>query len=363
MPTEFEFDVFISYNRRDAEWVRGELLTRIEKAGLRAFIDYRDFTRGAHVINECERGAGTCRKTLIVLTPDYIKSGWGEIENIMVQTLDPANRELRLIPLLKTACDKPLRIGALTHIDFTSEADQDLAWRQLLTALGKPPEAAPPREPERGGSPSTESQRVGKLHLKKQSTEQVSQQWRQLSQLGRSFIGTVAAVLEAALAFWIEVCTYIAALAFGVACICIAIALLASVGVFRFDDRIEFAKTLYPLRLSIGLIIVGIPTSILSSFASRHLVPKVPEFWESFSSEGMRRRAYLAKVAAIGQCTVALVSAGVCGNLGIMLSVYLFEPLSGCIWLHYTIVFFVNFFLGFVLFAAYNGMRDAIHSE
>jgi hypothetical protein len=138
-PMDFAFDVFISYSSRDKAWVRGELLTRIERAGLKAFVDFRDFTRGASSIKEMERGVVEWRKTLLVLTPDYVDSGWGEIENIMVQTLDPANRELRLIPLLKTDCKKPLRIGALTHIDFTDGADLDLAWLQLLAALGKPP--------------------------------------------------------------------------------------------------------------------------------------------------------------------------------------------------------------------------------
>lgn len=142
-------DVFISYSSRDKEWVRGELLSRIEQAGLTAFIDFRDFTRGAPSIKEMERAVKECRKTLVVLTPDYIESGWGEIESLMVQTLDPANRGLRLIPLLKAECKKPLSIGALTHIDFTDGADHGLAWRQLLTALGKPPEPVPPKEPKR----------------------------------------------------------------------------------------------------------------------------------------------------------------------------------------------------------------------
>ena len=96
-----------------------------------------------------ERAVLRCRKTLVVLTPEYLDSGWAEIENIMVQTLDPANRDLRLIPLLKAECEKPLRIGALTHIDFTDDADLELAWRQLLTALGAPPEPTPPAQPKR----------------------------------------------------------------------------------------------------------------------------------------------------------------------------------------------------------------------
>lgn len=144
----FEFDVFISYSSKDKEWVRGELLKRIEQAGLKAFVDFRDFTRGAPSIKECERGVVKCRKTLLILTPNYIGSAWGEMENVMVQTLDPANESLRLIPLLKADCKKPLRIGALTHIDFTDGADLDLAWRQLLTALGAAPELPQPKEPE-----------------------------------------------------------------------------------------------------------------------------------------------------------------------------------------------------------------------
>jgi tetratricopeptide (TPR) repeat protein len=145
---KFDYDVFISYSSHDKAWVRGELLTRIEQAGLKAFIDYRDFTRGAPSIKEMERGVVECRKTLLILTPDYVESEWCDLEAIMVQTLTPANRKLRIIPLLKKECEKPLHVGALTHVDFTDGADLDLAWRQLLTALGAPPEPEPPPEPE-----------------------------------------------------------------------------------------------------------------------------------------------------------------------------------------------------------------------
>lgn len=96
-----------------------------------------------------ERGVLTCTKTLLVLTPDYVDSEWAEIENIMAQTLSPANRDLRMIPLLKTECKKPLRIATFTHVDFTEGATLDLAWRQLLTGLGAPPEHETPKTPER----------------------------------------------------------------------------------------------------------------------------------------------------------------------------------------------------------------------
>ena len=138
----FVYDVFISYSSRDKEWVRSDLLHRIEEKGYRAFIDFRDFKPGAPAIKEMERGLMTCRKTLLVLTPAYLESEWYEIETMMLQVLSPANKDLRMIPLLKSECEKPLSMKGLTHIDFTASADLDLAWTQLietlLTTIGAP---------------------------------------------------------------------------------------------------------------------------------------------------------------------------------------------------------------------------------
>jgi len=134
----YEYDVFVSYSSKDKEWVRTELLPRLEKQGLRAFIDFRDFKPGSPSLVETEHALRECRKTLLVLTPAYLESEWCEIESIMSQTRDPANRDLRLIPLLRSPCARPARIASLTHVDFTAEADLRLSWDRLLQAL-KPP--------------------------------------------------------------------------------------------------------------------------------------------------------------------------------------------------------------------------------
>jgi hypothetical protein len=91
--TGFAFDVFVSYSSADKAWVRGALLERIETAGLRTFIDFRDFKPGAPSIKEMESGITDCRKTIVVLTPAYIASEWCEMEGVMLQTLSPANRD------------------------------------------------------------------------------------------------------------------------------------------------------------------------------------------------------------------------------------------------------------------------------
>lgn len=132
----FAYDVFISYSAQDKVWVRSTLLPRLEAAGLRVCIDFRDFHLGAPGLTEMERGITTSRKTLLVLTPAYLASNWAEFENLLLQTSDPTNRALRLIPLLKGHLDLPLRIGMLTAVDFTDQAEEEYAWWRLLAGLG-----------------------------------------------------------------------------------------------------------------------------------------------------------------------------------------------------------------------------------
>ena len=135
-PIAFNYDVFISYSHRDQEWVRSDLLTKLESKGLQVCIDYRDFEVGAASVAEMRRAVSTSRKTLLVLTNDYLRSSWTEFEFLMIQTLDPGNRQRRLIPLRKEECPLPNEIGYLNFVDFANPVDQEIEWRKLLTALG-----------------------------------------------------------------------------------------------------------------------------------------------------------------------------------------------------------------------------------
>jgi len=151
----FAYDVFISYSHADSTWVHGQLLARLDQAGLRTFIDFRDFELGAPSVTEIERGVLTSRKTLLVLTPAYLASDWATFEAFMLQTLDPINRGRRLIPLFKEHCTLPPRIGMLSHVDFTNPATIDLAWQRLLQSLAGANVTVPPPTPPTIRSTST----------------------------------------------------------------------------------------------------------------------------------------------------------------------------------------------------------------
>lgn len=126
----FDYDVFVSYASREEPWVRGELLKRL--AGLKALIGVRDPAR-----------AIVCsRQTLVILTPSYLQSEeWSRLQSALQETSHTCPNP-RLRALIKSSCETPSSLGALTAIDFSEGPNLDLAWRQLLTALGIPP--APP---------------------------------------------------------------------------------------------------------------------------------------------------------------------------------------------------------------------------
>jgi len=144
----YDYDVFVSHSRAERGWVRDELLPRLKAAGLRVCVDWRDFRPGAPRAAEVERAATRSRHTLLVLTPAYLADEWAEFGDLLVQALDPAARQRRLLPLLKARCDElPLRIRHLTYVNFADPEEPEWAWAQLLTALGAPPLPVAPAEP------------------------------------------------------------------------------------------------------------------------------------------------------------------------------------------------------------------------
>ncbi|MBI4671941.1 MAG: toll/interleukin-1 receptor domain-containing protein [Chloroflexi bacterium] len=131
-----EADVFISYNHRNSDWVRELLVPTLEAANVKLWLDVRNFEPGAPILTEIERAVLNSRKTLIVLTPAYLTGEWTEFENILSQSLDPAARQRRVLPLLLEPCEIPLRLCTLIYLDFTERARYETEFRRLLQALG-----------------------------------------------------------------------------------------------------------------------------------------------------------------------------------------------------------------------------------
>jgi hypothetical protein len=131
----YRYDVFISYSSQDRNWVKTNLITRLEDRGFKTCIDYRDFIPGMPSIKNIEQSVLNSHKTLLIMTPHYLSSSWTEFENILLQTLDPSNQQLRLIPVLQQKCDLPLRLRTLTYLNLANPEDESIEWHRLVDAV------------------------------------------------------------------------------------------------------------------------------------------------------------------------------------------------------------------------------------
>jgi hypothetical protein len=134
-PPTYDYDVFISYSHKDEDWVVKELLPRLEGAGAKVCIDFRDFTPGKAALHNMRDAVERSARTLLVVTPNWVASHLADYEGVLVRSDDPTGRKRRTIPLLLQAADIPKDISILSYIDFTRPERLDLAWRQLLAAL------------------------------------------------------------------------------------------------------------------------------------------------------------------------------------------------------------------------------------
>lgn len=133
---EFEYDVFVSYSHKDIEWVQKELIPRLKKAKLKICLDDKDFLAGGTAIVTMQDAIEVSRRTLLVLTPNYMTSGWTSFEMLATRTLDPAALQRRTIPLLVQKVEKlPLLLSMLTYADLTRPENQENAWKLLIRSL------------------------------------------------------------------------------------------------------------------------------------------------------------------------------------------------------------------------------------
>jgi tetratricopeptide (TPR) repeat protein len=134
----YKYDVFISYSHKDEDWVVYTLLPRLEAAGAKVCIDYRDFTPGKPSRHNMRDSIKSSRFVALVMTPAWVASEWTLFESLLALADDPAGQKQRTIPLMVEKCDVPEDISILTWIDFCRSDRMENAWRQLLTATGRP---------------------------------------------------------------------------------------------------------------------------------------------------------------------------------------------------------------------------------
>jgi hypothetical protein len=137
-------DFFISYSSADrtwAEWI-GYVL---EEEGFAVIIQSWDFRPGSNFVHEMQKAATDADRTIMVLSPDYLKSQFASSEWAAAFTEDPEGLERKLVPIMVRQCQPPGLLSPLVHISLADE--DDIAARQLLLDGVNAKRAKPARRP------------------------------------------------------------------------------------------------------------------------------------------------------------------------------------------------------------------------
>ncbi|KAK3090094.1 hypothetical protein FSP39_009136 [Pinctada imbricata] len=85
---DYEFDAFVSYAEKDADFVKTKMITKLEtEYGCHLCLHERDFRVGEKIASNIISAIHNSNKTIVVLSPEYLKSNWCKYE------LHMANKE------------------------------------------------------------------------------------------------------------------------------------------------------------------------------------------------------------------------------------------------------------------------------
>ncbi|XP_064628771.1 toll-like receptor 6 [Lineus longissimus] len=144
----FKYDTFVSYNKEDAAWVLRVLRPKLEdEAGYQICLHDRDFTVGEDIVDNIIMSIDQSRKTILVLSDNFAKSQWCQLEMSLAQhKLFEDNRDvlilIRIGEVVEGNMTRTMRMlmRTKTYIAWPQgEEGVDLFWKNLVFALRRPP--------------------------------------------------------------------------------------------------------------------------------------------------------------------------------------------------------------------------------
>ena len=97
------YEVFLSHSSKDKEFVK-ELHRRLTRDGVSCFFDIESIGWGDNWVRALERAIDECRYVVFVLSPDFCKSEWVEVERTSSIADDPSGLKRKLRPLMLRDC-------------------------------------------------------------------------------------------------------------------------------------------------------------------------------------------------------------------------------------------------------------------
>lgn len=140
--------IFVSYNHRDlewAEWVSWEL----EKSRHQVTLQAWDFTPGANFVLEMHSASTDADRIILILSEDYLTSGFTAAEWSAFFVTDPTARQRHLLPIRVRPCHPQGLLGPIVYLDLIGLSSQE-ARDALMAAVhgGRLKPISPPPYPD-----------------------------------------------------------------------------------------------------------------------------------------------------------------------------------------------------------------------
>ncbi|XP_078581393.1 uncharacterized protein LOC144864875 [Branchiostoma floridae x Branchiostoma japonicum] len=132
------YDVFISYSSEDASWAREDLLRNLESTGYTVCLDTRDFPAGKPILTNIATAIYQSRKVILVMSKNFIKSGWCMHELALTFQRKLDQRENCVVVVKYDDCKIPRGLAMRTYLDWTEPMARERLWANLHEWLGPP---------------------------------------------------------------------------------------------------------------------------------------------------------------------------------------------------------------------------------
>jgi len=130
--------LFISYCHKQGDWVWNRLAPILRATGdVEVLLDTEHFKAGKRIVGQMDATQDTAEQTLLVLSPDYLKSPY------CMHEMKRANQS---VPILREACSLPksfTQFDATLYVNLTQD-QTDAPWDLLLSSCQAQLNASPP---------------------------------------------------------------------------------------------------------------------------------------------------------------------------------------------------------------------------
>ncbi|CAH1238055.1 TLR2 [Branchiostoma lanceolatum] len=135
-----KYHVFFCYSIADAPWVK-DMVQKLEsdELGFSCCFHERDFTPGIPIIENIVRSVKASRKTVFVLSREFVASRWCTYEMQMVMRRHLSEGEKIVIPVMLRECDLPEFIQHMTYLEESTPYFSDKFIGALKESLSADP--------------------------------------------------------------------------------------------------------------------------------------------------------------------------------------------------------------------------------